>query len=110
MRRPSSRIRNRRLTVRKQTYQQDTAGGRTQTSTSAAQYDGSLQPVSANRVPDHLRASAAIDTMALFAEDPGVEADDLIEGPDGTVMHAAAPALDQGGRGSCWIVYGVRKS
>ncbi len=108
MRRPSPRILNRALTVTRRTWGRDKARGRAVESEEVVEIPGTLQAARESRVPDHLKASTAIDTMALFAVDPGVKADDLIaDGP--VVMSAAGPAIDDPGRGAYFVVFGTRK-
>jgi len=87
----------------------DSAGGRTAPVPETVGLRGTIQPIDAERLPEHLRATGKIDLRAHFAVDPDVRQDDQIEAPDGTILVAAAPAMNEGGRSSMWTVYGARK-
>lgn len=109
MRRPSPRILNRTLSITRRAWDRDKARGRIVAAEEVAMLPGTLQAARESRVPDHLKASTAIDMMALFAIDPEVKADDLIaDGP--VVMSCAGPAFDDPGRGAYFVVFGTRKA
>lgn len=110
MRSPSKRLWNQTITVERNDWVADSAGGRSRVPVAVPQLIGTIQPVSAQRTPDHLRATGEIDTMALFGHDPEVLQDDVLVGPGNVRMVVKAPAIDEGGRGACWTVYGQRQT
>lgn len=110
MRPPSGRLFNLTVTVRRRTWTSDASGGRVPSTGSAASVAASAQPLSVERTPEHLRATGKVAYQVHFASDPGVDVDDLVELPDGSILSVAGPALDEAGRGAMWTAYALRIS
>ena len=103
MRSPSSRVLINSVTVRHRTWG-DTRGQRTVSGTTDVAWLTSVQPATAERVPDHMRADANITHIVLFNADPAAKADDHILWSGRTLL-VAGPASDQAGRGAAWEVF-----
>lgn len=108
MRPPSARLFNLSVVVTRRAWSGDAAGGRTPRAASTATLRASAQPLSAERTPEHLRETGRLGYQVLFPSDPDVRAGDLVELPDGTVLAAVAPAIDEAGRGAVWTVVAGR--
>jgi hypothetical protein len=108
VRTPSGRLFNLSVLVRRQGWASDTAGGRVPGPGSTATLRASAQPLSAERTPEHLRATGRMAYQVHFPSDPDVKADDLVELADGTILVVDAPALDEAGRGAMWTIYATR--
>lgn len=108
MKKPSGRIFNQTVALHRKRWANDSAGGRVGSDATGATLKASVQPLSGDRVPEHLRATGLTTYQVLFASDPQLMSDDRIELSSGTLLNVDAPAMDQAGWGAMWVVIATR--
>lgn len=108
MRPPSARIFNETLTIRRKGWGVDGAGGGLGADQTTTTIRASVQPLSANRTPEHLRASGITAYDILTATDPALDAEDHLVRSSGEILVVDAPAMDQAGRSAMWVTVAKR--
>lgn len=103
MRSPSARCLANTVTITNRTWS-NVRGVRTVSSSMTRSLPASVQPAAAEEVPDHLRATAVITHIVIFASDPGVKVQDTITWQGRTLL-VRGPASDQAGRAAAWVAY-----